>query len=1119
MYISLHTHTTYSLKDAVGRVGTFVELASKLGMSAIAVTEHGNIKSWPELNKYCKKYNIKPIYGLEAYFVDDIEEKPITGSRNYSHIILLAQNSIGYKNIVKLTSLSYMDGFYYKPRIDKNMLSKYCEGIIILSACAGGVLAKPLIEFGEEAAEERLQWFVNIVGNKFFLELQQHDTCADSELKIINPWLIKMAEKYHLDLVTTNDVHYPNAEDYKAHQVILCDAHNVKLTNIDYKYFYDKSFYFKNEDEMEKLFPNNLEAVHNSGKIADMIELFDPELSEYNFPQAQCRELDVNCWLTEEQALEEIKNITYKKLSSLNPPNIQEYQTRLDYELSVIKDFKFGNYLLVMSDALTWCRNNDIYTGPGRGSAVNCLTNYLLDITALDPIIYQLEFSRFLNKGRLRVDANGHVIYSSMIDVDCDISQDGRQKFLEYLKNKYPYVYHMGTDTRYSCKTAIKTAARAMGIEFFIMNDFSKLLQERQPGTDTLVSIEDNLKRDVVTEFIKKHKLEQVVELAKGLEGGLAGEGVHASGIVISQKSLEDLVPLRPNQTSPLTTIGFNMKEVESFAKQIKFDFLGLRNLSVVNDAERLIKTNYKNIIIPEWGDFTDDTVYQAKYGLDNVFQLGSGLAYSYYSKINPSNIGELCDLIALIRPGALTSGWADKYAEGGFTHKITAMNDLLKDTRGIMVYQEQLMHVAQVVGGFSAEKADDLRKACGKKHVEEMKVLLQEFEEQATIKGYKKSEIQYIIEQMMDNALYSFNKGHSIGYAAIAYKTLWLKHYYPTEFYCAVLNSVIGSSEDVKEVIRNITKYNIRIKTPDINKSHLNYTMGYDSKGAYILNGLLGVKNVGDKAANRIIKMRPFTSIEDFVAKVPRSCANSRVKTFLANGGAFDNIEADRNKSISWAMEQIVEYTDIELALMEKEALGFFFSSNPYLQHKCYSRVDLDMPMDIPDDLSSRTVSIVGFLDNVSIQTSKKSKQYMTGTITDGVESIMLLGFENIVNSYGSLAVRLSGQYNPVIISGKLTPDAISDEKELTLQNVKLNIYEITEWTHISGITNIRVPDPRFKDALEFLTSNQGTDEVVLTTPLGQEQLLKTNLNKEARWALNYTMNAKIRFKEYEDN
>lgn len=1116
-YVSLHQHTTYSLNDAIGSVEDVVKQAANLGMGAIALTDHGVIKGFPDLYKHTKATGIKPIYGVEAYYTDvPLGETPPAG-REYSHVVLLAQNLTGYHNIVKLCSVAGTEGFYRKPRVSWNEIEQNHEGIIVLTACAGGLLNKPILDGEPEKAVERLNKWAELFKDRFYLELQKHDTTATELVTLLNPQLEEWAKKYNLPLVVTNDSHYLCHTHTKTHEVLLCKQRKEKLNSKNRKYFYDESFYFKDEHDMLDLFPDHRHAVHLSGEIAEQIERFDPQQQEYNFPQAYIN----NIWVTEADATELLRERCEQRLKELGKDTDPIYTERLATELKVIDEFDFCNYFLVVSDELEWCRSNSIPVGPGRGSAANSLVNYLCKITAFDPIPYNLDFSRFLNEGRVQIGPDGKKTFTSMIDVDCDISQNGRDQFLLHLKEKYGNVYHLGTNQRYTCKTAVKTVGSVMDIDHKVMLGLTKLMLEKEPGTDKLISLEWNLNQPAVADYVKQHKLDRVMELAKGLDKMMCAEGVHASGIVISRDPIEHICPVRKSSKHQFPIIDFDMKSADTFCKQIKFDFLGLRNVTVIEETEKLIRKRYPDVFIPSDAEFTHDEVYEARYGLDNVFQLSSPVAKRYYNKIKPRNERELSDVIALIRPGALTSGWADKYASGGYTHKIDVMNDLLKDTRGIIVYQEQLMEVAKAVGGFNSSKADDLRYACGKKDVDKMNKVLGEFRDGALKNGYTIEEVTYIIEQMKDSALYSFNLGHAMSYAVLAYKTLWLKHFYPVEFYCATLNSLLNKRKELDAVIADIKKNGFNILPPSVNHSEEMFSVLYlDDGPPSILIGLRGIKGIGDKPAEHIIAKRPYQSLDDFWMNTSKKYANRKVCMSLAQAGAFDDIEPNRNNALSYAEERQIVYEDWEMAFMEKEVLGAYFSMNPYAQHECFQRYDIRKPMDLTDHLYNHPTTIVGFVEDLNYLTSKAKNPYFTAKLTDGVSSVSFMGFGAAVNTYKNLLNKAVSDRVPVVLHGEFMCDIKDDDDmmdtEVTLDDFKIMLWRdsyIKEYRTEEGELKIRVLPGDVEEVAALLP--EGTSEVTVYSLGGESKRVSTELDQNTIELLKKVYNAVVKFEK----
>jgi DNA polymerase-3 subunit alpha len=1077
MYISLHHHSTHSLNDALGSIDAICAKAAALNMPALAITDHGTASSAAELYKSAQKDSLKPIFGAEFYFTDTpLAEQRELKCKQYSHVVLLAKNLTGYHNLIKLSSISNTDGFYYRPKISWKEVERHSDGLISLSACVGGLICKLLKDNQSEEAESRLQRWNELFKDNFYLEIQKHPSVDIQEP--LNAQIIALGEKYNIPIVATNDVHFIDPAHLETHKVLLSKKQSKPLGDKNFVYVYDDSFYFKNESEMLEQF--DAQYVHQSGEISDQIEIFDPSQKDYNFPQFKMGQTVLN----EETAstiLAAKCRLALEKKSLDNP----QYNERLREELDIISRFGFSNYLLIVADELDWCRDNHIATGPSRGSSASSLVNYLCGITAFDPVYYNLDFARFLNEGRIKIE-NGQKIFTSMIDIDCDISGTGRDKFLEHLGEAYGNVYHLGTHLRYTVKTAVKAVGTALGISATTMNEFTGLLVESEPGTRNLVSLDWNLKQKQVADFITRNNLQKVVQLAKPLEGGYSARGIHASGIVISRNNIDHILPVRRGDEDSFPVIEFDMDSVEKFSKQIKFDFLGLRNVSVIEEAESRIKQHY-NVPIPEYSDFSDTNVFAAKNGLDNIFQLSSALAQKYYRATNPKNELELSDVISIIRPGVSMSGWADQYVKGGFKHKIAILNQLLKSSRGIMVYQEQIMEIAKKIAGFTPAKADDLRSACGKKIPEKMAILLGDFEQGAILNGYTAKQVEYIVSQIKDAALYAFNMGHAMSYAALAYKTLWLKHYFPTEFYCAVLNSYLGKSDEIKSVTGDIRKNGYKLLPPHINTSERTYTVEYDPDPA-IRIGLGGIKGVGPKALDTLLQYRPFTSMEDFMDRVPKRQCNKSVTEALISAGAFDAM-CTRDQALSVLLKTTITSTLEDQAYAEYAVLGDFFTYNPYIIHPCFKQLSYIKPSDVLDHIAP-TLSIVGFVEDFTIAATKKKKSpYVNITITDSIQSIKAIGFSKVVEEKIDLLTQAKRDRLPVTVSGQLVVEQ-NDDGEIYLPSCRLKIQDPSQlnlWHSQGSTLAVRVADEYFDQLIEDLPS--GDDDIIVYSMVGREK------------------------------
>ena len=930
----LHVHTQYSLLDGAAAVDGLYKKASKDGMPALAITDHGNMfgafdfvsQAWKNTKVVGKDANgkditepvIKPIVGCEFYVVRDRHAKTFTKDvkDDRYHQVLLAKNKIGYQNLVKLTSLGFIEGMYSKyPRIDKELIEKYHEGLIATTCCIGAYVPQTILHHGEAKAEIEFKWWLDMFGEDYYIEIQRHNI---KEQEIINETLLRFSKKYNVPVIATNDSHYVDREDSNAHDILLCintgekqstpgfdDFVNdeLQLKNRRFKFPNDQ-FYFKTKAEMEELFKDIPESIDNTNAIVDKVEILnlkkDILLPAFPIPKEFQIHTDAN--LNQYEYLQHITKEGAKMRYNDLTPEIQE---RIDFELFTIRTMGFAGYFLIVSDFIKAGREMGVFVGPGRGSAAGSVVAYCIGITNIDPIKYKLLFERFLNPDR-----------KSMPDIDTDFDDEGRQKVIDYVVEKYGknQVAQIVTYGTMAAKSSIKDVARVMDLPLTESNMLAKLVPDR-PGTElrrvlhapiTLKEGEKSLeeKEGYQPEDIENVKKlreiykgtdirAQVLKEAERLEGSVRNTGIHAAGIIIAPSDLTDLIPVATSKESQLLVTQIEGKVIEE-AGVLKMDFLGLKTLSIIKTALELIRQNHQISIDIDSIPLDDELTYQLfqRGNAVAIFQFEAPHLVSILKDMKPSSFDDLIALNALNRPGPaqyIPDYIRRKHGKETVTYDLPELEEFLDDTYGITVYQEQVMLLSQKIAGFTKGKADGLRKAMGKKDRKALDSMKEAFMEGAIAKGHPKDKLEKIWTDWEAFAQYAFNKSHSTCYAFVAYQTAYLKAHYPGEYMSAVLNHA-GSIEKITFFMEECKRMGIKVLGPDVNESLKGFAV--NQKGE-IRFGLGGLKGVGEAAVDNLIAEREknghYTDMFDFIKRVLQKNVNKKSLESLAYSGAFD--------------------------------------------------------------------------------------------------------------------------------------------------------------------------------------------------------------------------------------
>lgn len=952
-FVHLHVHSHYSLLDGAAPVKAIVDAARRFRMPAIALTDHGNMFGAVELYQYAIKKGVKPIIGFEAYLTagshtDSKRDLPLY------HLVLLARNLEGYRNLVKLSTIGFTKGFYYKPRIDFELLEQHKEGIIALGACLAGEIPRELLDDDREGAIAAIKRYQQILGKEnFYVEIQNHG--LDDQVRILRS-LVEVARACDCPIVATNDSHYVKPEDWEAQDALLCLSTNAKIDDIKRMRFGTREFYLKSPQEMTELFAEWPDAISNTLRIAErcnvQLSLGKSILPKFEIPEGK----------TSESYLTELCVKEYPRRYGSDSPG-EEVEKRLDYELSVIKRMGFCDYFLIVWDFIRAAREMGVPVGPGRGSAAGSIVAYLLGITDIDPLKYGLLFERFLNPERI-----------SMPDIDVDFSDDGRQKVIDYVKEKYgrDRVSQIITFNFILAKMAIRDIGRVMGMELSEVDRIAKLVPEK-PGIHLKAVLNDVPElKEIVEHGTEQQK--KLLKIAGTVDGIVRHTGVHACGIVISAIDLMDIVPLCIDKDKNIMT-QYEKNAIESIGL-LKMDFLGLKTLTILQRALENIKESRGVEVDLEKAPIDDPKVYQLlQQALTlGIFQLESAGMRNLIARLKPSVFEDIIALLAMYRPGPLSSGMVDDFVERKHGRKDMAyphpdLEPVLKDTYGVFLYQEQVMQTANVLAGFTMAQADALRKAMGKKIAEVMEKMGKLFVKGAVERGVSQDLAQSIFDLMAGFAEYGFNKSHSAAYAVVTFRTAYLKAHYPVEFMAAVLSSEINDTDKIAEYVDECRTLGMEILPPDINISVGLFRV---DKGN-IRFGLSAIKGVGQGAVDSIVEQRtkagPFKSISDLTRRVDTRQVNARVIDALIKAGALDSFGLKKSQLIEMAAEalksgqtamkdrlsgqstffdilgaddsgmadvevkapDIPELPEKDLLLAEKEVFGFYLTGDPF--------------------------------------------------------------------------------------------------------------------------------------------------------------------------------------------
>ena len=1136
-FVHLHVHTEYSLLDGANRIKDLVKKVKELGMKAIAITDHGVMYGAIEFYKECKKNDIKPIIGCEMYVAPRTRfDKEANVDERPGHLILLAKDNEGYKNLIKLVSIAFTEGFYYKPRVDIDVLRKYSKGLICSSACLAGFINRALLADDYEKAKKIALEYIDIFGkDDFYIELQHNGI---KEQVIANQRLIKLARELDIKMIATNDAHYLKREDAASHDVLLCIQTGKKVSDTDRMRMGSEEFYIKSPEEVAENFKNLPELLDNTVEIADKcnveFEFGHTVLPNFDTPYNEDHATYlkkiaykglINRYFNDKKALFEFKDIEGQsavmsdeellKIQGFAKNEDNELYERMEYELGVVNKMGYTDYYLIVWDFIKYAKDSDIPVGPGRGSGAGSLAAYCVEITDIDPIKYSLIFERFLNPERV-----------SMPDFDIDFCYERRQEVIDYVCQKYgeDHVAQIITFGTLAARGVIRDVARVLNVPYSKADMISKNVpMELHMTLDKALEMNPELKKMYDEELDVK----EIIDISKRLEGLPRHASTHAAGVVITKDPVDSYVPLY--KTDSIISTQYTMTILEELGL-LKMDFLGLRTLTVIKDAVDLVKKN-RNIDVEYDSGMNDPKVYKlwCEGNSSGIFQFESGGMTSFMRELKPDCLEDLIAGVSLYRPGPMDQipryiKGKNNPAETEYTHPI--LEPILNVSYGCMVYQEQVMQIVQNVAGYSLGRADLVRRAMGKKKLDVMAEERKNFiygltDEEGNVKipgairnGVDEKSANRIFDEMAEFAKYAFNKSHAACYAVVAYRTAYLKAYYPTEFFAALLNSFLTTQTKITTYINECKKMDIEVLRPDINKSFSKFTV----EGNKIIFGLAAIKNVGEAAIESITNDRekngPFEDFIDFCKRVECEDVNRKCIESLIKAGVFDSLEANRNTLLSsfedildtisgdkkralsgqmnmfeisenvaskeelYQMRPMKELPKKEILLMEKEMLGLYVSGHPldnYISYiEKYSTIkSSDLVIEELDEVTARNiqtldgkeVKIFGIISEVRTKITKNNEIMAFVTLEDLEGSLNLIIFPKTYMQYRNEVY----EDNIVQISGRISVK----EDEITVVALRIANFEAHNYELMMALGDktkmIQIDIPRDKNEYEL--------------------------------------------------
>ena len=1095
--------------DGSNKIKEYVARVKELGMNSAAITDHGVMYGVIDFYKEAKAQGIKPILGCEVYVAPGSRwDKDIhTGEDRYYHLILLAENDLGYHNLMKIVSIGFTEGYYYKPRVDRETLEKYHEGIICLSACLAGEVQRKL-GFGQyEEAKEAALWHREVFGqDNYFLELQDHGIPLQ---RTVNQQLLRLSEDTGIKLVATNDCHYTYDTDAEPHDILLCLQTGKKLTDENRLRYDGGQYYVKSEAEMRALFPYVPEAIAQTQKIADRcnveIVFHESKLPKYQLPEGYTSD-------------EYLTKLCHEGFEKRYPDASDELKERLEYELSVIRSMGYVDYFLIVWDFINYARSQDIMVGPGRGSAAGSVVSYSLGITNIDPIRYNLIFERFLNPERV-----------SMPDIDVDFCVNRRGEVIDYVMNKYgkDHVVQIVTFGTMLAKGAIRDVGRVMDLPYAFCSNIAKMIPN-EPGITIDKALESN--SDLRKQYEEDPTVKTLIDMSKRLEGLPRNTSMHAAGVVISQERMDEYVPLSRAQDGTITT-QFTMTTVEELGL-LKMDFLGLRNLTVIQNALKLIKENQGIDLDIDKIDLDDKEVYAAisTGKTEGVFQLESNGMKSFMKELRPQSLEDVIAGIALYRPGPMD--FIPAYIKGKnhadeITYDCPQLEPILSPTYGCIVYQEQVMQIVRDLAGYTWGRSDLVRRAMSKKKSEVMQKERQNFvygnEAEGVAgciaNGIDEQTANKIYDEMIDFAKYAFNKSHAAAYAVVTYETAYLKYYYPVEYFAALMTSVIDNLPKVSEYIREAKELGIELLPPDINEGE----WGFSVDGGAIRYGLSAIKSVGRSVIESIVAERKahgkFKSLSDFCERMTTKEMNKRTVESLIKAGAFDslwgtrkqymqvyirvidNASSQKKNNLAGQMSffdfmseedkseykvslpDVGEFDREQLLAFEKEVLGIYVSGHPLdaYQDKMKKHITASTADFIIEEESGRSrvkdnsyVTVGGMITGITIKGTKNNKTMAFLTLEDLLGTVEVIVFPNKYDVYRGLLA----EDEKVFITGRVSAEDEQDGKLICDTIVRFEDTQKDIWIQFTDKESFQTKQQELTNALRL---SDGNDEVVV--------------------------------------
>ena len=1109
-FTHLHVHTEYSLLDGSSKIKELTARAKELGMDSLAITDHGVMYGVIDFYRAAKEVGIKPILGCEVYVAPGsrFDRENTGGEDRYYHLVLLAENDQGYKNLMKIVSKGFVEGFYYKPRVDYEVLETYHEGVIALSACLAGEVQKYLARGMYEEAMRSAQRYEGIFGkNNFFLELQDHGL---PEQKMVNQGLLRLSRDTGIELVATNDIHYTFAEDEKAHDILLCIQTGKKVADEDRMRYAGGQYYCKSEEEMQALFPYAREALENTHKIAERcnveIEFGVTKLPKYEVPEG------FDSWTY-------LNHLCREGFKTRYPKDDGTLSRRLDYELDVIRTMGYVDYFLIVWDFINYARSKDIMVGPGRGSAAGSIVSYTLGITNIDPVRYNLLFERFLNPERV-----------SMPDIDVDFCYERRQEVIDYVVEKYgkDQVVQIVTFGTLAAKGVVRDVGRVLDLPYAMCDSIAKMIPNDLGMTlDKAIAANPDLRKL----YNEDAQVKYLIDMSKRLEGLPRHTSMHAAGVVIGSRSIDEFVPLSKAADGTITT-QFTMTTIEELGL-LKMDFLGLRTLTVIQNAVHLAEKDYGISIDIDHIDFDDKRVLESigTGRTEGVFQLESGGMKSFMKELKPENLEDIIAGISLYRPGPMD--FIPRYLKGkndksSITYECPQLEPILSPTYGCIVYQEQVMQIVRDLAGYTMGRSDLVRRAMSKKKTAVMEKERQNFvygNEAEGVKGCIANGIDektanHIYDEMIDFAKYAFNKSHAAAYAVVSYQTAYLKYYYPKEFMAALMSSVMENVSKFSEYILNCRRMmNIAVLPPDINEGE----SGFSVSGGGIRYGLSAIKSVGKPVVDAILEERAkngkFRTMEDFINRMTQREVNRRTLENFIKSGALDSLPGTRRqkmavgpallenkarerknafegqlslfdiageeekKEFEVVFPDVGEYAKEELLAFEKDILGVYISGHPLDDYEALWRKNITATAAdfIVDEETEEAVVkdgikavIGGLVTGKTVKTTRTGQLMAFITLEDLMGSVEVIVFPRDYENNRDLLT----EDEKLFIRGCVS---LGDEpvgKLVCEQVIPFDAVPRQLWLQFEDMAGYQATEA---ELMELLKSSEGNDQVII--------------------------------------